>query len=66
MVSQPTEEPEQTELRHSGSTTLEKLSKEEIVQLLNQASSTLPDPVLTEEPSIHAPYATGAVDHQAL
>ena len=65
-VSQPTEEPEQTELRHSGSTTLEKLSKEEIVQLLNQASSTLPDPVLTEEPSIHAPYATGAVDHQAL
>ena len=65
-VSQPAEEPEQTELRHSGSTTLEKLSKEEIVQLLNQASSTLPDPVLTEEPSIHAPYATGAVDHQAL
>ena len=65
-VSQPTEEPEQTELRHSGSTTLEKLSKEEIVQLLNQASSTLPNPVLTEEPSIHAPYATGAVDHQAL
>ena len=57
---------EQTELRHSGSTTLEKLSKEEIVQLLNQASSTLPNPVLTEEPSIHAPYATGAVDHQAL
>ena len=65
-VSQPTEEPEQTELRHSGSTTLEKLSKEEIVQLLNQASSTLPNPVLAEEPSIHAPYATGAVDHQAL
>lgn len=65
-VSQPTEEPEQTELRHSGSTTLGKLSKEEIVQLLEQASSTLPNPVLTEEPSIHAPYATGAVDHQAL
>lgn len=65
-VSQSTEKPEQTELRHSGSTTLEKLSKEEIVQLLNQASSTLPNPVLTEEPSIHAPYATGAVDHQAL
>lgn len=65
-VSQPTEEPEQTELRHSGSTTLEKLSKEEIVQLLNQASSTLPAPVLTKEPSIHAPYATGAVNHQAL
>ncbi len=65
-ASQPTEEPEQTELRHSGSTTLEKLSKEEIVQLLNQASSTLPNPVLAEEPSIHAPYATGAVDHQAL
>ena len=65
-VSQPTEEPEQTELRHSGSTMLGKLSKEEIVQLLEQASSTLPNPVLTEEPSIHAPYATGAVDHQAL
>lgn len=65
-VSQSTEKPEQTELRHSGSTTLEKLSKEEIVQLLNQASSTLPNPVLTKEPSIQAPYTTGAVDHQAL
>lgn len=65
-VSQPTEKPEQAELRHSGSTTLEKLSKEEIVQLLKQASTTLPNPVLTKEPSIQAPYATGAVDHQAL
>ena len=53
-------------LRSSGSTALEKLSKAEIVRLLADNPTDMPDQVFTQAPSINAPYATGAVSRQAL
>ena len=59
-------QPEQAGLRQSGSTSLPKLSKEEITQLLSQTPSILSGSVLVEDPSIRAPYQTGKVSQEAL
>ena len=53
-------------LRQSGSTSLPKLSKEEITQLVQDAPSRLSYSPLEEEPSINAPYTTGSVKQEAL
>lgn len=50
----------------SGSTTLPKLSKEEIAQLLVDNPLNLPANVFDAEPSVNAPYATGKVNEAAL
>lgn len=59
-------EPGTAGLRQSGSTSLPKLSKEEIIQLLYQSPVNLSGPVLVQEPSIRAPYQTGKVSQEAL
>ena len=53
-------------LRDSGSTSMEKLTKEEIVQLLEQNPDTMPEQVYAVQPSTSAPYAVGQVSTQAL
>lgn len=53
-------------LRDSGSTAMEKLTKEEIVQLLAEYPDTMPSVVYTVQPSTSAPYAPGTVSTQAL
>ena len=53
-------------LRDSGSTAMEKLTKEEIVQLLEENPDTMPSAVYTVQPSTSAPYAPGTVSTQAL
>lgn len=50
----------------SGSTDMQKLSREEIIQLLNDNPLTLPDNVFVTEPSYTAPYAPGKVKQEAL
>lgn len=53
-------------LRSSGSTTLPKLSQQEIAQLLKDNPLTMPDNVFDTEPSISSPYAPGKVTDKAL
>ena len=52
--------------RDSGSTSLPKLSKEEITQLLRENPNTMPDQVFDVTPSVTAPYSIGQVSSQAL
>ena len=52
--------------RDSGSTSLPKLSKEEITQLLRENPNTMPDQVFDVTPSVTAPYSIGRVSSQAL
>lgn len=54
------------EYRHSGSASVDKLSKEEIAQLLSDNPLTLPDDVFDVTPSCTVPYAAGAVKTAAL
>lgn len=54
------------ESRKSGSIDMDKLSKAEIVQLIEAGYPTLPDALFDEEPSVEAPYAIGKVSQQAL
>ena len=50
----------------SGSTSLSKLSQEEIIQLLKDNPLALPDNIYDTAPSTSAPYATGKVKTSAL
>ena len=50
----------------SGSTSIDKLSKNEILQLLADNPLTLPDNVFDQVPSCSAPYSTGKVKTSAL
>lgn len=50
----------------SGSKDLDKLTKEEIVQLLEENPLTLPDDVFEVEPSYTAPYTSGQIKQEAL
>ncbi len=52
--------------RDSGSTTIPKLSKSEIAQLLEDNPLTLPDDLFDSVPSCSAPYAAGKVKTSAL
>ena len=53
-------------LRDSGSASVDKLSREEIVQLLEDNPLTLPDEVFEEAPSCTAPYEAGTVKPEVL
>lgn len=55
-----------TSFLESGSDSIDKLSKEEIVQLLEENPLTLPDNVFDQVPSCSAPYSTGKVKTSAL
>ena len=50
----------------SGSASLPKLSKQEIVDLLSAAPITMPDDVFVSLPSCTAPYAVGKVKQEVL
>lgn len=50
----------------SGSTSMSKLSKQEIIDLLNAAPTTMPSDIFTATPSCTAPYATGKVKQEVL
>lgn len=50
----------------SGSFSLPKLSKQEMIDLLNSAPTTMPDHVFVSMPSCTAPYATGKVRQNVL
>lgn len=54
------------EFLDSGSTSMTKLSKEEIAQLLADNSLTMPTQVFDVQPSTSAPYSPGAVSNAAL
>lgn len=50
----------------SGDTTMDKLTKAEIAELLEENSLSLPSNVYEEEPSVTAPYSQGKVTDEAL
>lgn len=51
---------------HSGQTSLDKLSREEIAYILSSNPLTLPQELYDETPSVSAPYATGKVKPEVL
>lgn len=55
-----------TSFLESGSDSIDKLSKEEIVQLLEENPLTLPDNVFDQVPSCSVPYSTGKVKTSVL
>lgn len=55
-----------TGYRDSGSTSMEKLSQQEIQQLLEENPLTLPDDVYEVKPSVTAPYSAGKIKTSAL
>lgn len=52
--------------KKSGSIDMDKLSKAEIVQLIEAGYPTLPDQLFDKEPSVENPYSIGKVNQQAL
>ncbi len=60
------EDTQSTMYLHSGSLAMEKLSQEEIIQLLEENSLNLPEELFEEQPSCTAPYATGKLKDEAI
>lgn len=56
----------ETNYKHSGSLEMSKLSKAQILQLLQENSLALPSEMFDEQPSFAAPYAPGKVKDEAI
>ncbi len=56
----------EAQYRHSGSLDMPKLTRQEIVRLLENAPLAVSDPAMAQPPSLTAPYDKGVVSDQAL